>query len=88
MKSESDTYEIRVSGSLDKRWEAWFEGLVIESCTGKDGRITTTFTGFIPDQAALYGTLARIQSLGISLISVRPLIESEEHKSDEIATLT
>ena len=48
-------YEIRVSGVLDPRWAAWFEGLQVAS----DDHGETTITGPVADQAALHGLLAR-----------------------------
>jgi hypothetical protein len=59
-------YEIRVKGHLDLNWAAWFDGLeIIHEPTGD-----TLLRGYIIDQAALYGKLARIQGLGLTLLSV------------------
>lgn len=59
-------YEIRVTGHLDERWSAWFDGLslVLE----EDG--TTTLRGIVADQAELHGVLARVRDIGATLISV------------------
>lgn len=59
-------YQIRVDRHLDERWSAWFGdlGLTHES----DG--TTCLCGFVPDQAALHGLLAKVRDLGMVLISV------------------
>lgn len=59
-------YEIRLSGLLDSRWSAWFDGLVLT--TESDG--TTTLQGPVVDQSALYGVLGRVSDLGLTLISV------------------
>ncbi|MGE3271830.1 MAG: nuclear transport factor 2 family protein [Chloroflexota bacterium] len=62
-------YEIRVQGALDPRWSAWFDGL--EVCPRALGE--TALTGPIRDQAELYGVLAKVRDLGLSLVEVRRL---------------
>jgi hypothetical protein len=59
-------YEIRLTGHLDARWAAWFEGLTV--CHGGDG--TTLISGPVADQAALHGLLQRVRDLGLPLVSV------------------
>jgi hypothetical protein len=59
-------YKIRVKGALTDRWSDWFEGLEIH--VDPDGE--TTLSGVIVDQSALFGVLARVQSLNLELISV------------------
>ena len=61
-------YEIRVLGSLDGHWAAWFEGLQVSS----DGS-QTVLSGLVADQAALHGVLNKVCGLGLVLISVRRL---------------
>jgi hypothetical protein len=61
-------YEIHVSGVLDSRWAAWFNGL---SVSGQGNE--TVICGLLPDQPALHGVLAKIRDLGLCLISVRRL---------------
>ena len=62
-------YEIRVTGHLDTRWAAWFDGL---SLTGADDG-TTVIRGPVVDQAALHGVLQKLRDLGVPLISVTQL---------------
>jgi len=57
--------EIRVKGQIDAHWSSWFEDLTIEHIGGE-----TVITGKVTDQAALYGLLARLRDLGLSLVSV------------------
>lgn len=59
-------YEIRVEGYLTERWAGWFEGLAIRN----DPRGETLLSGSFLDQAALFGTLTKIHSLNLRLISV------------------
>jgi hypothetical protein len=64
------TYQIKVQGRLDERWVHWFDGLSIESVPAEDGSIVTALTGFVIDQAALYGLISRMRDLGLALLSV------------------
>lgn len=68
--SDAAVYQIRVQSCLDDHWADWFEGMVL---TCDEARNTTTLTGALPDQAALYGILARIRDLGLSLVSLARL---------------
>jgi len=63
---EPEWYEIRLRGYLDARWMNWFENMrIIHACDG-----TTTLSGPIVDQAALYGVLRKVRDLGLPLCSV------------------
>ena len=68
-----DTYRIRVSGHLDDRWSDWLGDLVIH--LQEDG--TTLLVGPVVDQAALHGVINRIRDLGLPLLSVRRVVESQ-----------
>lgn len=59
--------EIRIKGKLNPNWSEWFGDLTIrQSATGE-----TVLHGFVPDQAALYGIIARLRDLGLALISIQ-----------------
>jgi hypothetical protein len=64
--SAGKTYKIKIKGHLDDSWIDWFDGL--DFTHESDG--TTTLTGEIRDQAALYGLLKKIRDLGLPLLSV------------------
>ncbi len=68
-RAPAPQYVIRVTGHLDARWAASFDGmdLVDES----DG--TTTIRGPVVDQAALHGLLQRLRDAGIPLLSLTPV---------------
>jgi hypothetical protein len=68
-------YEIVIEGHLDKKWSDWLGGMeIIHEETGY-----TLLAGPIADQAALYGTLAKIRDLGLALISLTAMsVESDE----------
>lgn len=63
-------YEIRIRGRLTDSMLAVFEGLTASVEPGE-----TVLRGPVRDQAALYGLLDRIQSLGLELVEVRRLPE-------------
>ncbi len=68
-----DTYRIRVSGHLNDRWSDWLGDLVIH--LQEDG--TTLLVGPVVDQAALHGVINRIRDLGLPLLSVKRMVESQ-----------
>ena len=59
-------YEIRVRGHLSQTLLVAFPDLHGEA-RGAD----TVLSGDLPDQAALYGVLAQIETLGLELLEVR-----------------
>lgn len=62
-------YEIRVTGHLDSRWAARFDGLSL--IRADDG--TTVLRGPVVDQAALHGVLQLLRDIGVPLVSVTQL---------------
>ena len=63
---QAQRYEILVHGHLGEMMRSAFPSLDAEP-RGHD----TLLTGALPDQAALYGVLARIEALGLELLEVR-----------------
>jgi hypothetical protein len=63
-------YEIRVRGILDPSWSARLGGLCIAIEHYPDRPPETRLSGELPDQAALYGVLSALFSLGNHLLSV------------------
>jgi hypothetical protein len=61
-------YEIRIEGTLDSRWTAWFEGLQVKNESSE-----TIISGLLTDQAALHGVLVKVRDLGLCLISLHRL---------------
>lgn len=72
-------YEIRIGGHLDQHWSAWFDGLTLTH--ESDG--TTKLSGFVADQAALHGVLAKVRDLGIVLISVEAMDRAATPEADQ-----
>ena len=67
--SNGDRIEIIVKECLDAHWAAWFGGFEIDYPETGGTRIT----GVIPDQSVLYGLLARIRDLNLTLLSFKRL---------------
>jgi hypothetical protein len=63
-------YEIRVRGHLGPRMRRAFAALAVRT-QGQD----TLLTGGLPDQAALYGVIAKLEALGLELLELRCLAE-------------
>jgi hypothetical protein len=61
-------YQILVRGRLGRTMRAAFPDLRV-AAHGED----TLLTGALPDPAALYGALARIEALGLELLEVQRL---------------
>lgn len=66
-------YEIRIRGRLSGAFETAFEDLTVTV-----NPVETVVRGRAMDQAALYGILERIRSLGLELIEVRRLPPAAE----------
>lgn len=77
-----NNYQIRVKGHLSQQWSAWFEGLTITN----EEHGEAILTGFIADQAALYGVLLKIQNLGVPLLAVNLVATNESEKIHRVTT--
>ena len=58
--------EIHIKGKIDEHWSDWFKGLMVKHVSEEE----TVLTGPVADQSALYGLLARLRDLGLTLLSV------------------
>ena len=58
--------EIHIAGLLDPHWIEWLGDVSIQYSEQDE----TILTGYFPDQAALYGLIAKLRDLGVKLISV------------------
>ena len=59
-------YQITIKESLDDGWSDWFDGLTLTP--GPDG--TTILAGAVRDQTALYGLVAKLRDLGLTLVAI------------------
>jgi hypothetical protein len=71
-------YEIRVAEHLGERWAKWFDCLEIIYSADSD---ETIFRGEMADQPALFGVLAKVRDLGLTLISIQRLSPSRSGPS-------
>jgi len=68
--SQPTVYQIKIKGHLGSQWTDWFDGLTIT--LEEDGN--TLLTGPVVDQAALHGLLKKVRDLGMPLLSVKPVL--------------
>jgi hypothetical protein len=64
-------YSIVVEGALSPRYAAAFDSMQLEP-----GRDTTAIVGMVEDEAELRGLLDAVAALGLSLVSVTPVVDS------------
>jgi len=62
--------KIQIKGHLDKTWEDLFDGVTI-TYEGEN----TVLIGEIKDEAYIHGILNKLRDLGLTLISINPIIE-------------
>jgi hypothetical protein len=67
-------YQITVQEYLDESWSAHFDGLTITHDQGG----ATTLAGAVRNQTALYGLIAKLRDLGLTLLSVATVAPSTE----------
>ena len=67
------SYLIRIQGTIDSTWSDWFGGFTITPQNGE-----TVLEGEVNHQAALHGILAKINELGLVILSVEKITQGEE----------
>jgi hypothetical protein len=72
------TYRLVVRGELDSRFAYLFGGMQMDRVEG-----TTVLAGKVIDQAQLHGFIARIEELGLELLSV----EQTSRPSRDVANM-
>jgi hypothetical protein len=75
-------YRVRVKGHLDVSWQSWFAGLQITH----EAAGTTVLSGPLPDQAALYGMLLKINRLGLTLLALES--SDTQHEASDAVQVT
>lgn len=65
-------YDIWIEEILDGNRAEWFSGvdMMCYTCEDANDAEGTLLTGVFPDQSALFGVLARIRDLNLTLVSV------------------
>ena len=69
------SYRICIQETIDPTWSDWFGGFTITPQNGE-----TVLEGEVHHQAALHGILAKINELGLSLISVNKITDKRRQK--------
>jgi hypothetical protein len=64
--SRGGTYTLVIRGELDEKFAYLFNGMRMERVSG-----TTVLNGDVTDQAHLHGHIARIEELGLELVSLK-----------------
>jgi hypothetical protein len=67
---QSAHYTVRVQGRLGSHWTKLFEGMEMRVESDAQDRKITTLIGQVADQAALYGLLRNLYTMGMPLIAV------------------
>lgn len=71
------SYAIRVQGYLDSSWSERMGGVDIQAGQRADGAPETVLSGVFQDQAALAGALNLLYDLGLPLLAVERLHDSQ-----------
>lgn len=72
-----EVYEIKIREPLDPSWSEWFHDFTIRRSEDQE----TILVGFVRDQTALHGLLAKIRNLNLTLISVIKVSDEEDSLS-------
>jgi hypothetical protein len=70
---------IRIKGEIDKSWSECFDGFELKHW----GTNETILTGLVEDQAAFYGLIGKLRDLGLQLLEVNSVEQSETKKPRE-----
>jgi hypothetical protein len=73
MGTRAAEYRLVVRGELDDRFAYLFNGLDFERIAG-----TTVLSGSVIDQAQLHGYIARVEELGLELVSIKQTAEPRD----------
>jgi hypothetical protein len=78
MKARACYYEIRIKEPLADCQVEWFPNMEVARCADGDEieGANTILSGWLPDQSALFGVLARIRDLNLTLVSVKRIRSS------------
>lgn len=74
-------YQIQVKGCLDLSWADWFDQFEIRHLGD-----TTLLNGEVADQSALFGLLKKIHDLGLAILLVIALDQTDDEKTGCLAS--
>ncbi len=67
-------YEVRIAEPLEDCWQQWFLDMELIPETVPSGSVTL-LRGYLRDQSELFGVLARVRNLNLTLLEVRRIEE-------------
>ena len=67
--------EIHIKGQINEKWSDWFGGFTLTPQTGE-----TVLEGEVTHQAALHGILAKINELGLVILSVEKITACQKRE--------
>ena len=70
---------IRIKGIIDKNWSDCFEGLKLTYQESDE----TILSGVVADQAAFYGLIGKLRDLGLQLVEVSSIEQSQSTKEGD-----
>jgi hypothetical protein len=70
-------YQIIVKGHLDSQWSTWFDNMLITN----EANGQAVLRGSLADQSALYGVLAKVRNLGLTLVAAT-LVATDQSPHD------
>jgi len=76
-------YEICIEGRLGPHAAVWFEDMTL-MVDDETLPSQTVIRGYFVDQAALYGLIGRARDLGLTLLSVKRLDETDNIKPQDL----
>ncbi len=79
MEMHMQNVEIRIKGCLDEHWSEWFNEFEISHTEANE----TILKGKVQDQSDLYGLIAKLRDLGVSLIAVN-ILDGSKKRAEEI----
>lgn len=82
-KGTGKVYRIVMRGELSERYASAFEGMEMETKTGR-----TVLTGEVIDQTQLHGILDRIGGLGLELVSVQSAPGASQDSAESYPWMT
>ncbi len=73
------TYEVRLQGLVaTEQLPEWLDDVEMSR-----HELRTVLTGHFADQAALYGFLHRLRSLGLEVVEVRRVLAEQPHEEED-----
>jgi len=70
----SGWYALEISGVLTDLWDERLEGWRLEKLPGENTRVT----GYVRDQSELYGAIAALRNMGLTLLRVELINNPDE----------